>query len=98
MPSCKALQNGHEAAPRVRFVMLYSKKFLRNVLVFCLLFQLQEGCFDVQAASEASEGAILADNTMAGNNDRNWVRAVGRPHGSHAFSMFDPAADLPLAS
>ncbi len=54
----------------------------------------QEPAFAPQAAGISGEGAVAADNAVAGNDDGQFVFAVGGAYGPDAFRVADAVRQL----
>ena len=51
------------------------------------LLQRQQLFFGGKAAAKAGQLAIAADDTMAGNDDGNWILSVGGPDRTRGFRI-----------
>src|ERR1700730_8466315 len=54
-------------------------------------FERQQGALDVEPAAEAGQGAVRADDAVAGNDDRQRIRAVRKAHGACTTGVAETA-------
>src|SRR5258708_36848244 len=59
-------------------------------------FVAQQPALALQAAAEAGEGAVGADDAVAGDDDRDRVGAVGQPDRAHGLRLPDGGGELAL--
>jgi len=59
-------------------------------------FERQQRALDQQPAAEAGERAVGADDAVAGNDDRQRVRAVREAHGACASGVAEAARQLAI--
>lgn len=62
------------------------------------LFELEKVVFRGEAASEAGEGAVGADDSVAGGDDGNWILAVGGADCAYGFGIVQRVGDLTVRS
>src|SRR5438094_3219837 len=58
---------------------------------------LEQPAFAVQAAAEAGQLPPRPDHAVTGNDDRNWVFAVGGAHSAGGAGVAEPAGQLAIA-
>ena len=59
-------------------------------------FQFEKPSFRCQSAAVARQRTVAADDAVAGDEDRERVRAVRIGHGPHGFRLADAAGQLPV--
>src|SRR6202043_3937523 len=61
-------------------------------------FEQQQRALDVEPAAEAGQGAVRADDAVAGNDDRQRVRAVSKPHGACTTGVAETARQFGIGN
>src|SRR6185437_2824644 len=58
--------------------------------------QTEQPLLDRQAAAKSGQRAIRADDPMAGNDDRQWIGAIGETDGPAGPGLADAPRELPV--
>ena len=58
--------------------------------------QRQQLPLDRQASAKAGQGAIGTDDAMAGNDDGQWICAIGEADGAAGAGLTDAPGQLPI--
>ena len=74
-------------------VLITEYRFKREI-VFCANFEVEQVLLRRQAAAVADEGAVGADDAVAGHDDADRVAAVGQAHGAGGVGLADPGGEL----
>ena len=61
-------------------------------------FESEQLAFDIQTPGKTCQGAVAADNAMAGNDDGQRIAAVGGAHRPHRCRPVDGAGNIRVAA